>query len=62
MERNYKSTTQQFFDRIDGDTIILYDNFKEGPITLKSVKIITPLGIEKTYKIKKTSKGGYLFN
>jgi hypothetical protein len=53
---------QNSSDRIEGDTIIIYDNFKEGPVTLKRVEIITPLGSKKTYKIKKTSKGGYLFN
>ena len=52
MEGTYKSTTQQYFDRIDGNTIILYDNFCEGHRTLKKVKIISPTGKEKIYKIK----------
>lgn len=49
-------------DRIIGNKIILYDDDSPGPKTLKAVEIITPFGRRRTYRIKKTSKGGYLFN
>jgi hypothetical protein len=49
-------------DRIEGDTIILYDNHGSGPLTLKKVKIIPKAGKVKDYEIKKTSKNRYLFN
>ncbi len=48
-------------DRIEGSKIILYDRRKPGPYILKKVEIITPEG-KKIYEIKKTRKGGYLFN
>ncbi len=54
--------TQQIFDCIDGDTIILYDKYGQGPKVIKKVRIITPTGEERRYKIKKTSNGKYLFN
>jgi hypothetical protein len=49
-------------DRIEGDKIVLYDNYPPGPKVLKKVEIVTPQGNKRFYKIKKTSKGGYLFN
>ncbi len=54
--------TQQIFDCIDGVTIILYDKLNEGSRILKKVRIITPTGEERRYKIQRTSKGKYLFN
>jgi hypothetical protein len=54
--------TQQIFDCIDGDTIILHDKLREGSKILKKVRIITPTGEERRYKIKRTSNGKYLFN
>jgi hypothetical protein len=49
-------------DRIEGKKIILYDDNSPGPRILKAVEIITPFGRKRTYHIRKTSKGGYLFN
>ena len=48
-------------DRIEGNKIILYDNSIPGPRVLKEVEIITPQS-KHVYRIKKTSKCGYLFN
>jgi len=48
-------------DRIEGDKIVIFDKDAKGPYTLKKVEIITPTG-KKAYVIKKTRKGGYLFN
>jgi hypothetical protein len=49
-------------DRIEGGEIIIYDRDTfRGPKTIKDVKIITPQGVKK-YKIKRTVRGGYLFN
>ena len=48
-------------DKIDGDKIVIFDKDKNGPYTLRKVEIITPTG-KKVYEIKKTRKGGYLFN
>ncbi len=59
MRKNLNSNQS---DRIDGDTIILYDTSKKGPKTLKRVEIKTLSGETKHYEIKKTRKGGYLFN
>jgi len=47
--------------RIEGDKIVIFDKDQNGPYTLKKVEIITPSG-KKIYVIKKTRKGGYLFN
>jgi len=49
-------------DRIEGDTIILHDDHKPGPRTLKRVEIIISNGKKRFYEIRKTSKCGYLFN
>ena len=49
-------------DRIVGSKIILYDDDTAGPKILKTVEIITPYGKKRTYEIKRTNKGGYLFN
>lgn len=49
-------------DRIVGNKIILYDDYSPGPKILKAVEIITAFGRKRTYHIRKTSKGGYLFN
>ena len=49
-------------DLIDGDTIILHDNDDPGPKVLKTVKIVTPSGKDRTYTIRKTINSGYLFN
>jgi len=48
-------------DRVEGSKIILYDSVSPGPRVLKEVKIITPQS-NRTYRIKKTKNGGYLFN
>jgi hypothetical protein len=49
-------------DRIEGNQIILYDDSRPGPKVLKKVTIITLSGGKRNYVIKKTSKGGFLFN
>jgi hypothetical protein len=49
-------------DRIEGDKIILVDSGNPERKVLKKVEIITPGGSKKFYEIKRTSKGGYLFN
>ena len=49
-------------DRIVGKRIILYDDDRPGPKILKMVEIITPYGKKRTYAIRRTSKGNYLFN
>ena len=61
MTQNLKHKKTKGFDRIEGNKIILYDFFPKAYRELKLVKIITPNKTH-TYKIKKTSKGGYLFN
>jgi len=52
----------QGLDRIEGDKIVLYDKDLPGPRVLKKVEIISTNGEKRFYKIKKTIKGGYLFN
>jgi len=54
--------TESTEDRIEGDTIILYDRNRLDSKTIKKVKIITPEGSYRFYKIKRTVKGNYLFN
>jgi hypothetical protein len=49
-------------DRIEGDRIIIFDPGQPDKKTLKQVEIVTPQGIVKIYEIKRTAKGGYLFN
>lgn len=56
------SETEQTKDRIEKDTNILFDRNQAGSKTLKKVEIITEDGSKKSYKIKRTIKGGYLFN
>ena len=56
------SETEKTKDRIEKDTIILHDRNRVGPKTLKRVEIITEDGSKKSYKIRRTIKGGYLFN
>ena len=51
-----------FRDRIEGDRIIIYDNSGQGSKILKTVEIVRPSGEKRTYVIRKTEKGGYLFN
>ena len=48
-------------DRIEEDTIILHDDFGSGPKLLKKVKIIRS-GKNHNYAIRRTKRGGYLFN
>jgi hypothetical protein len=54
--------TRRTFDYINGNTIILYDKYGQGPKVIKKVKIITPTGEERRYEIRRTSNGKYLFN
>ena len=49
-------------ERIENDTIILYDESQFGSKILKKVEIHTIDGKTHTYEIKRTRKGGYLFN
>ncbi len=49
------------FDRIEGDTIILFDYHGQGAKILKKVEIISKEG-KRNYEIKRTSKWNYLFN
>lgn len=49
-------------DRIEGDTVILFDSNRLGSRTLKKVEIITSEGKKRTYEIKRTMAGKYLFN
>ena len=56
------SETNPTNDRIEGDTIILFDRNRAGSKTLKKVEIITQDGSKKSYKIRRTVKGNYLFN
>lgn len=49
-------------DRIEDGRIILFDAGNPNNKTLKKVIIITPEGTKKEYEIKRTNKGGYLFN
>lgn len=49
-------------DRADKETIIISDKGCPETKTVKKVIIITPSGDKKMYEIKRTSKGGYLFN
>jgi hypothetical protein len=57
-----KNQWKESNDRIEGDTIILHDDYSKRAALLKKVLIITPSGIKKAYEIKRTKKGGYLFN
>lgn len=52
----------QDVDRIEGNKIILFDKHGPGGKVLKEVKIITKSGEIRHYTIRRTSKGGYLFN
>ena len=54
--------TQQLPERIEDDTVILYDESRFGSKTLKKVEIHTVDGKMLTYEIKRTAKGKYLFN
>ena len=54
--------TQQLPERIEDDTVILYDESRFGSKTLKKVEIHTIDGKMFSYAIKRTSKGKYLFN
>ena len=49
-------------DRIEGDTIFLFDSNRTGSRTLKKVEIFTTDGKKRTYEIKRTMAGKYLFN
>jgi hypothetical protein len=49
-------------DRIEGDKIILFDPHQSGAQVLKKVEIITADGEKRTYEIKRTANGKYLFN
>lgn len=49
-------------DRIDGNTITLYDECRPEKKILKRVVIIKSSGEERHYEIRRTAKGGYLFN
>ena len=49
-------------ERIEKDTVILYDKSRFGSKTLKNVEIHTIDGKKHTYEIKRTAKGKYLFN
>ena len=62
MCKNSELSIGEEMDRIIGDRIILYDKSGRGPGDLKTVEIINDIGEKKTYTIKKTVKGGYLFN
>jgi len=61
MSRNFEDVKIEGVDRIEGDTIILHDFYPKKHRVLKTVKIINSEG-ENIREIKKTSKGGYLFN
>ena len=54
--------TEPTIDRIEEDTIILFDRNRVDSKTLKRVEIITQDGSKKSYEIRRTDKGGYLFN
>ena len=49
-------------DRVEDCKIILHDDGKPGPKVLKKVEIRNADGSVKKYEIKKTRRGGYLFN
>jgi hypothetical protein len=49
-------------DRIEGNTVILYDDNTIGPKTLKTVEIITPYGKKTKYLLRRTTEGRYMFN
>jgi len=49
-------------ERGDGDKIIIIDRGDPDNKTVKKVLIITPDGKQRKYEIKRTAKGGYLFN
>jgi len=61
MSRNFEDVKIEGVDRIEGDTIIMHDFYPKGHRVLKWVKIITAEGVH-IRRIKKTNKGGYLFN
>jgi hypothetical protein len=56
-----KSAVNKKFDRIEGNKITLYDFCEKGENFLKLVEIISRSG-SRFYSLKRTSKGGYLFN
>ena len=59
---NTKAESTIIIDRIEGDKIILFDPYQSGTKILKKVEIITSDGNKRTYEIRRTSKGKYLFN
>jgi hypothetical protein len=56
-----KTNPGTYQDHIEGEKIVLFDFF--GPVSkvLKTIEIYTKKG-KRTYQLKKTAKGGYLFN
>jgi len=60
--RALQKKREQNLDHIMGDKIVLYDDHHPGPKILKKVEIITAYGKKRTYTIRRTAKGGYLFN
>jgi hypothetical protein len=61
MKRNLTSREIEAVDRIEGDTIILYDFSPNEYRVLKIVEIRTRDG-KQIRRIKKTQNGKYLFN
>ena len=59
---NEKVRSTDIQDRIEGDKIILNDPHQSGAQVLKKVVIRTAHGDKRTYEIRRTAKGNYLFN
>lgn len=49
-------------DRIEGDKIIIHDKCDPKQKVLKKVEIIKANGEKRIFELKRTSRGGYLFN
>ena len=49
-------------ERIEKNKIILYDNCDPKKAVLKEIEIVKPNGEKRKYVLRRTAKGGYLFN
>ena len=61
MAGSIKKSHADGIDRIEGQKIVLYDNFGPEPKTIKLIEIRTPHET-KHYRLKKTRRGAYLLN
>lgn len=59
---NAKTRSGVKSDKIDGSTIIIYDNSSDGSQIIRRLKIITLGGEVREYQLKRTANVKYLLN